>query len=101
MAGNAMLEGLSVMLDRVADNNSPLAQLNALAGQSFDDARALPKDFYTSAEFLELENEYLFRREWVCVGRAEALAKRGDYLTFELAGQPIVVLRNNKDQICA
>jgi phenylpropionate dioxygenase-like ring-hydroxylating dioxygenase large terminal subunit len=89
------------MTDGNGTQGSIPACLHDLAGQPFDGARALPTEIYTSPEILKLEEEHLFGREWVCAGRAEALAKRGDYLTFELAGQPIAVLRDNKDQIRA
>ncbi len=59
----------------------------------FDEARAMPRSVYTSAEFLDAELNNVFAKEWVSVGRASGLKAPGDYLTFELAGQPIIVLR--------
>jgi phenylpropionate dioxygenase-like ring-hydroxylating dioxygenase large terminal subunit len=59
----------------------------------FDQARAMPRSVYTSQEFLDAELKNVFAREWVSVGRASSLKEPGDYVTYELAGQPIVVLR--------
>ncbi len=75
---------------------SPLDALREAADTPFEEARAMPPSVYTSEEFLALELEHIFKREWFCVGRASALAERGDYLTCELAGQPVVVLRDGE-----
>ena len=54
----------------------------------------MPPSVYTTREFHDHELKDVFARDWVSVGRASALAKPGDFLTYELAGQPIVVLRD-------
>lgn len=53
----------------------------------------MPPEVYTSPAFLELEKQTIFAREWQCLGRASALAKAGDYLTADINGQPVVVVR--------
>ena len=53
----------------------------------------LPAGFYTSAEFLSLEIEGLFRGEWICIGRVEEAVAPGDYWTLDLLGEPLVVVR--------
>ncbi|MEB2606402.1 Rieske 2Fe-2S domain-containing protein [Burkholderia cenocepacia] len=63
--------------------------------RDFGDARAMPPGVYTSTEFLEREQQTLFRNEWLCMGRASALPNPGDYLTAEIAGQPIIVIRRD------
>ena len=75
---------------------SPNSAAQALAQNvavPFEQARAMPPDVYTSQAFLAQELEQIFAKDWFCVGRADALAKPGDYLTVELAGQPVIVLR--------
>ena len=54
-------------------------------------ARAMPTSVYTSDAHCKLEIERIFRREWFCAGRAEGLPNPGDYVAFELAGQPVAV----------
>jgi phenylpropionate dioxygenase-like ring-hydroxylating dioxygenase large terminal subunit len=71
----------------------PVAELIENVSQPFERARAMPPSVYTSSEFLKRELESVFAKEWVCVGRASALAKPGDYVTYELAGQPVFVMR--------
>ncbi|MDS0850169.1 SRPBCC family protein [Burkholderia cenocepacia] len=69
--------------------------------RDFGDARAMPPGVYTSPEFLEREQQTLFRNEWLCMGRASALPNPGDYLTAEIAGQPIIVIRRDDDTLRA
>jgi phenylpropionate dioxygenase-like ring-hydroxylating dioxygenase large terminal subunit len=83
------------------DAIDPIAALKATAARPFAQARAMPPAVYTSEDVTAAELERIFARDWICVGRAEALKKRGDYLTYDLAGQPIVVLRDNDGGIRA
>jgi phenylpropionate dioxygenase-like ring-hydroxylating dioxygenase large terminal subunit len=71
----------------------PVAELMENVSAPFEQARAMPPSVYISPEFLKLELAHVFAREWICVGRADALAKSGDYVTFEVAGQPVFVIR--------
>lgn len=76
-------------------------QLLANVSQRFESARAMPPSVYTSQDFLALENSRIFAREWVCVGRADQLPETGDYLTTEIAGQPVLVLRDKNGELMA
>ena len=78
-----------------------LAQLAQNVAQPFESARAMPPSVYTSAEFMEREIAGVFSKDWYCVGRAEALAEPGDYVTAELARQPVVVLRDRDGSLTA
>ncbi len=77
----------------------PVAALKATVEKPFEDARAMPPAVYTSAEVLAAEQARIFARQWICLGRASTLAKPGDYLTDEIAGQPILVLRDKDGEI--
>ena len=66
-----------------------------------EEARGLPPQAYLSEEFYELELEYLFRRDWICVGREEEVAQTGDYFTMELAGEPLVIVRGADNRLRA
>jgi glycine betaine catabolism A len=57
-------------------------------------ARTLPGRYYTSPEILAEEQERIFRRRWICVGRDESVAAPGDYVLAEIAGESIIVLRD-------
>ncbi|NOT32677.1 MAG: aromatic ring-hydroxylating dioxygenase subunit alpha [Candidatus Eisenbacteria bacterium] len=56
-------------------------------------ARTLPREFYTSDAVLAEERERIFARGWNCVGRGSRLAAPGDFITVELAGESVIVVR--------
>ena len=59
-----------------------------------DEARLLPPVLYTSPEFYEFERRAIFRREWLCVGRADQLAEPGDFRCVTIAGEPLIAARD-------
>ncbi len=67
----------------------------------FERARAMPPSVYTSDAFLQEELDKIFAKDWFCVGRADALANPGDYTTLDLAGQPILVVRDGDGALSA
>ncbi|MDO5703999.1 MAG: SRPBCC family protein [Paracoccus sp. (in: a-proteobacteria)] len=81
--------------------DQPVAELLQAASRPMEDAKAMPPSVYTSPEFLQRELETIFGKEWICVGRASGLANPGDYTTFDLAGQPVVVLRDREGMLRA
>jgi phenylpropionate dioxygenase-like ring-hydroxylating dioxygenase large terminal subunit len=78
-----------------------IAQLKANVAVPFNQAHAMPKSVYTSEDFAAKEVEQIFSKEWFCVGRASGLSKPGDYVTLELANQPIMVLRDRSGTLRA
>ncbi len=72
----------------------PATELRAASRVPFAYALAMPPSVYHTQAFLDRELSEIFAREWYCMGRADALANSGDYATHDLAGQPIVVLRD-------
>ena len=75
--------------------------LASIRGVSYDQAHALPGEFYTSNDWLSIEREELFARQWVCVGRVEEVSQPGDYMAFDIAGEPIVITRDEDEKIHA
>ncbi|MGI9512385.1 MAG: aromatic ring-hydroxylating oxygenase subunit alpha [Anderseniella sp.] len=80
---------------------SATAELKANASLPFERARAMPKSIYTSEEFLAQEIEHVFAKQWFCAGRASSLKQPGDYITLELAGQPVMVVRDRDGRLRA
>ena len=81
--------------------DQPLAALKATAARGFTDALGMPPAVYTSPDVLAAEQQHVFRKEWICVGRASAIGDPGAYLTSEVAGQPIMVLRDRAGAVRA
>ncbi len=79
---------------------TPVEELRANVAQPFERAHAMPKSVYTSPDFLTLEEKHIFAREWLSAGRADALKEPGDYLTMEISGEPIIILRDRDGALC-
>ena len=58
-------------------------------GQSF----TIPGPWYTDERIADLERKTVFSRTWQMVGRAEQVAAPGQYITAEVAGEPVVAVR--------
>ena len=81
--------------------HNPIDALRKSVSVPFEQARAMPPEVYHSEVFADAEIEKIFKKDWFCVGRATSLAKVGDYVTCELAEQPIVVLRDRDEALRA
>jgi Rieske 2Fe-2S family protein len=57
-------------------------------------AMTLPGELYTSAAILAEERERIFARAWNCAGRAAALARPGDFIVREVAGESLILTRD-------
>ena len=64
-----------------------------------DQARSMPPTYYTSEDFLELEKEEIFRKEWICLGRVDEVPKPGDYFATELIDEPLIVVRGQDKKV--
>ena len=56
-------------------------------------ALTIPAPWYTDERVAELERAAVFGRSWQVAGRADQLEHTGDFVTMEIAGEPIVVVR--------
>jgi glycine betaine catabolism A len=61
----------------------------------------LPSAWYREARIFKLEQERIFAREWLCVGRAEELAAPGDHKLLNLVGESILLVRNSRGALRA
>ena len=69
----------SLALTTKSSDDPLVAALRDFAERPFEQARAMPAAAYTSKRMLAAETQAIFRREWICAGRAEALAEKGGY----------------------
>jgi TetR/AcrR family transcriptional regulator, transcriptional repressor of bet genes len=68
---------------------------------SADGEAALPAWAYSDNELLVLERDHLFRPSWQFVGHEADIPKKGDYLTADLAGERVLVVRVRERDIHA
>jgi choline monooxygenase len=54
----------------------------------------LPSRYYVDPEIHALEIRRIFRRSWLYAGHVTDLPEVGSYLTEELAGQPVLIVRS-------
>src|SRR6266516_2530591 len=66
-------------------------------GASLAEACAPPAAWYTDPRIFELEQRTVFCRSWQTVGRADQVRERGQYITAEITGEPILVVRGGDD----
>lgn len=89
----------------LSNSNIPLEvvleQLKVAASKSFEQAHPIPAAVNHSMAFLEHEKQSVFMEEWICVGREDEIAQHGDYLTHEIAGVPVLIVRQKDGQISA
>jgi choline monooxygenase len=63
------------------------------------EAFTLPSNFYFDSSFESIEKEKIFSRTWQIVGHVRQLPKSGSFFTTELVGEPLLIVRNSKDEI--
>lgn len=66
------------------DPNHPLAT-----------ASTPPSTWYTDPRILELEQQTVFSRSWQLIGRSEQVHEPGQYISCEIAGEPIFTIKGN------
>ena len=64
-------------------------------------ASTLPSAFYIDPKYLEVEKRAIFWRTWQIGCRSEQVAKPGDYVTLDLCGEPLVVVRDTEKKLRA
>ena len=56
---------------------------------------------YYAPEIYELEKERIFKKEWQVIGRVEQFETPGDYKTFRIVDEPILVCRDKTGKLNA
>jgi choline monooxygenase len=65
---------------------------SADAGRSY----TIPARIYHDPQFLEDEKRQIFWRSWIFVGHVSEVARPGDYITAQFAGQRVFVIRTTE-----
>jgi phenylpropionate dioxygenase-like ring-hydroxylating dioxygenase large terminal subunit len=78
-----------------------LEALAANAEVEFEDARSLPPPIYHDPDILRLETSRIFHRDWICLGRTAEIPGPGDYLSRDLIGAPVFVVRQRDETVKA
>src|SRR5262250_755076 len=65
------------------------------------EAATIPAPWYVDARIADLEIQNVFSKTWQVIGRTDQVEKAGDFITFTLAGEPIVAVRGSDGQLRA
>jgi choline monooxygenase len=66
-----------------------------------DHAHTIPASWYIDDRIAELERQNVFAGTWQVVARADQLARLGEFVTTELASEPLVIVRGSDNQLRA
>ncbi|MBL8822750.1 MAG: Rieske 2Fe-2S domain-containing protein [Planctomycetia bacterium] len=58
-----------------------------------NEASTIPSLWYTSPEIYQKEKALLWNNTWIYAGRTDQVTKPGDFLTVQIADEPILVIR--------
>lgn len=72
-----------------------------LAVQDLARAFTIPSRWYTEADFHDVDRKEVLAKGWHYVGSARRLQLEGDYITFEVAGSPVLIVRNSGNRLRA
>src|SRR5213078_3238262 len=79
----------------LAQNGKAMGSYRADAGalNRLVQADRVHRDVYTDAEVFQLEMERLWSRTWIYVGHASQVPNPGDFITLDIAAQPVIMVR--------
>jgi len=62
---------------------------------------ALEQAFYTDNDIYKRDIEEVFLKSWLYAGHLSEIPDTGDWFLFELAGESVIIVRNNDGQVSA
>src|SRR6185369_13934895 len=65
------------------------------------EASTIPASWYTDNRLFELEKKTVFANSWEVGARIDQLKQAGDFVTTDVAGEPLVIVRGQDETIRA
>jgi Rieske 2Fe-2S family protein len=62
-------------------------------------AKSLSQHYFISPEIFAQEQKKIFSEQWVLIGHQSQIAQAGDYLTAEVAGESLIIVRDKRGAI--
>jgi choline monooxygenase len=89
------------MADRAAHLSSSLSDIvrSYQPELPLAEASTIPASWYVDGRVAALERRTTFARSWQVAGRVDQLARPGQFVTCEVAGEPVVVVRGRDDEL--
>src|SRR6185503_14785638 len=64
-------------------------------GAPLDHAWTIPASWYTNQDLYQLELQNVFAQSWQFVCRVDQVENAGQYITADIAGEPLVIVRGS------
>lgn len=84
------MSGISTNGDRLPQLRSELANVR----HPIEASATLPPQCYTDQELFDIERKAIFHTSWIGIGRADRWKEAGDYSALNVAGVPVIILRD-------
>ena len=78
-------------LERILESYNPDAPLA--------EASTIPSPWYTDERVFRLEQETVFSNSWQVAARIDQFTKPGDFVTTEIAGEPLVIVSGSDNEL--
>jgi len=62
---------------------------------------SLPREYYLSEERYREELVKIWQKQWVYVGHVSQIRSKGDYITYEIGDESVVVIRGDSEEVHA
>jgi len=79
--------------------DASLKTLKECSSKSFALASPIPPVINHSIHFYNHEQDRIFNQEWICIGRCDEIESAGDFLTHQIAGTSVLVIRQDSGEI--
>ena len=84
----------------VGTHNAKQEALAALIGKQ-KQGYALDREFYADPDIYQRDIERIYLKAWLYAGHVSEIPLKGDYFLYKVAGEEVIVLRGDDDQIHA
>jgi glycine betaine catabolism A len=77
----------------------PAKRTSLKISRTFELRKSLPQKYFTSPEIFVEEQKKIFSQQWLLVGHQSQLKKSGDFFLATIAGESVIVTRDQKSQV--
>lgn len=74
-------------------------EMSKVGGDSAEQPQVIPNEAYVSEAYARAENDKLWPKVWQIACRVEEVPKVGDYVTYDILDESIIVVRSAPDKI--
>jgi len=87
-------------MPRLIETHKPSA-FHTTTETFLDAAKSLPQKYFVSPDIFAREQAEIFSKQWLLVGHESHLKKSGDFFLATIAGESLIVLRDQKSEVRA